>query len=548
MYTRRELFEQSFRVAVMAGVGLVCGQLLDPPHAEAAEAVRYINRDLTTGNNDGTSAANAFRGVNALERCRAATSGSTVDRFVFAAGGVYREAFSTASTRVKTNISFTAATRTITAASSNFTTLGFQAGDIIRVLGSTSNDRQFTVETVGTTTLVVSTTNSLTDESAGAGINVTDLSRGSNIAALDPGANGTASRPRRWQFNGAEIDAGLTLNGANGYAWTQSATNPNEWYVRRTDGSNPSLVPVYSGVQDGQFVNDTADLDPDIGTVGSLAAMSPWGWGDNDGLGYSTLYILSDVDPGLRNIRAGQLPHCVGTSWEYHSFEDGVFSLANKYASITSGIGIRNSGANQWWAKRCLVRWCTMNGLQGGNLRAEACLTYFTGHRGYAFAGSATMEIYNCVDYGSHLFALLDAAATGTLVIRNCISAWNEAGGIDKKGAGSTLTEDYNIWYPRFGASGAALGYVSTANWTTTAATDYPPSAATTISTVAANKAAGAVDPLFVSPSITSVQAGDFKVGLNSVARHSGRPVFFLRDFAGRRFSLSHPSRGIYEF
>lgn len=548
MVSRRELFEQFWRYAAAVAVGLIIPSALLPAEAEAAEVVRYINRDLTTGNNDGTSAANAFRGVNALERCRAATSGSMVDRFVFEVDGVYREAFSTVSTRVKTDISFTAATRTITAASSNFTALGFQAGDIIRVLGSMSNDRQFTVETVGTMTLIVSSTNLLTDESAGAGINVTDLSRGANIAALDPGANGSASRPRRWQLNGAEIDAGLTLNGANGYAWTRSAMNPSEWYVRCVDGSNPSLVRVYSGAQDGQFVNDSADLDPDIGTVGSLDAMSPWGWGDNDGLGYSTMYILSDVDPGIRNIRVGQLPHCVGTSWEYHSFEDGVFSLANKYTSTTSGIGIRNGGANQWWVKRCLVRWCTFNGLQGGKLRAEACLTYFTGHRGYAFAGSATMEIYNCVDYGAHLFALLDTSATGTLIIRNCISAWNEAGVIDKKGTGSTLIEDHNIWYPRFRASGAALGYVSTANWTTTAATDYPPSAATTISTVAANEAAGAVDPLFVSSSINSIQVSDFKVHANSIARHSGRPVFFMRDFAGRRFSLSHPSRGIYEF
>ena len=548
MHTRRELFEQSFRVAVMAGVGLVCGQLLDPPHAEAAEAVRYINRDLTTGNNDGTSAANAFRGVNALERCRAATSGSTVDRFVFAAGGIYREAFSTVSTRVKTDISFTASTRTITAASSNFTTLGFQVGDIIRVSGSVSNDGQLTVATVGTTTMTVSSTNSLNDENAGAGINITDLVRGSNLAALDPGANGSASRPRRWQLNGAEISAGLPLNTANGYTWTQSAANPGEWYVRRSDGSNPSLVPVFSGTHNGEFVCDAADLGPDMGTVGALSPTAPWGWGDGDSLGYSTLYVRADVNPESLNIVACQLASCVTTSWEYHSWEDAVFSYANKITGFTSGMAVRNGGANQWWAKRCLVKYCTFHGFEGGKFRIESCLTYFTGHRGYAQAGSGAMDIFNCVDYGSHLFLLIGTGSTGTITVRNCISAYNEAGAINKQAAGATLIEDHNIWYPRFGASGATLGYVNTANWLTTAASDYPPSAATTISTIAANEAAGAVDPLFTSPSLTSVQAGDFKLRLSSVARYSGRPVFFARDFAGRRFSLPHPSRGIYEF
>ena len=158
------------------------------------------------------------------------------------------------------------------------------------------------------------------------------------------------------------------------------------------------------------------------------------------------------------------------------------------------------------------------------------------------------MEIYNCVDYGSHLFLLIGTGSTGTITVRNCISAHNEAGVIDKKSAVATLIEDHNIWWPRFGASGAALGYINTANWPTTAASDYPPSAATTISTQAGNEAAGAVDPLFISPSSTSVRVSDFKVHANSVARYSGIPVFFSRDIAGRRFMLSNPSRGVYEF
>ena len=121
-----------------------------------AEVVRYINNALTTGNNDGTSSANAYRGVNALERFRAGSGGSTIDRVIFVAGsGPYREVASTVKTGIRTDISFDAATKTITTVGGNFTTNGFQTGDIIRVMGSVSNDRQFTVGTVGTTTMTV---------------------------------------------------------------------------------------------------------------------------------------------------------------------------------------------------------------------------------------------------------------------------------------------------------------------------------------------------------------------------------------------------------
>ena len=365
---------------------------------------------------------------------------------------------------------------------------------------------------------------------------------------LDPGGNGSAARPRRWQFNGCEISAGLPLNAANGYIWTASPAKSGEWYVRRADGSNPSLVPVFSGTQNGEFVCDAADLGPDMGTVGALSATAPWGWGDGDSLGYSTLYVKADVNPESLNIVACQLSSCITTSWEYHSWEDGVFSYANKIAGVTSGIGIRNGGAQQWWAKRCVVKYCTFHGFEGGKFRIESCLTYFTGHRGHAQGGSRDMDIFNCVDFGSHLFLLIGTGSTGVITVRNCIAAYQEAGAINKQAAGATLIEDHNIWWPRFGASGGALGYVNTANWPTTAASDYPPTAATTISTQAANEAAGAVDPLFVSPSINSVQVSDFRVRVDSAARYSGRPVFFVRDMAGRRFALSRPSRGLYEF
>lgn len=502
-----------------------------------ALTIKYIDNRLTTGANDGSSPANAYR---SLEAFRAGSGAAVIDIVQFVAGsGPYREVTSTVKTGIRTDISFDAGTRTISTVAGNFVSNGFQAGDIIRVMGSVSNDRQFTVATVLATAMTVSTTNIVTTESAGASINIASPTRGSSRAVLDPGGNGYVTRPRRWLFNGCELDAGLPLDLAHGYRWKASAAKPGEWYVQRSDESNPSLVRVYSGTMDGIFVNDAADLDPKMGTVGSLAGLEVWGWGDNDGLGYSTLYVLSPTNPEGKKVHVGQAITCIGTSWEFHSWEDGVFSYANKDAT-TSGMAVKNGGASRWWVKRCIAKYCTFHGFQGGELRAESCLTYFTGHRGYAQAGASPMELYNCVDYRSHLFLLIDSLSTATITVRNCISAENEAGIFDKKGAGSTLIEDHNIWYPRFGASGAALGYISTANWPTTHATDYPPSADTTISTQAANLAAGAVDPLLQAPADPFSSAAQFR----SLREYgAGAIIFFIRDFNGRRFSRS--SRGI---
>jgi len=536
---------------------LLLACLLVAPVSAQAEAVRYINKDLTTGSNDGTSSANAYRGVNALERFRAGSGGSTIDRVIFEGAGTYREMFSTVMTRIKTDISFTASTRTITSASSNFTTLGFQAGDIIRVLGSANNDRQLTVNTVGTTTMTVVATNTVTDESAGASINITAVMRGANLAALDPGGSASATRFRRWQFNGSTIDSGLTLTEANGYTWTQSAGNPGEWYVRRTDGSNPSLVQPFCGVIAGVFVDDSADLDPDMGTVGALTGdvplvggVAPMGWGDNDSLGYSTVYVRSAVNPEVHTVRVGQVPAGVSTTWAWHSFEDGIFELGNRNSGSSTGygVGISNRSASTWYIKRCIFRYQSLHAIDHSNTgttEAVSNLSYFSGHRHAALNADGALRIYNSVDYGSHLFALITSGVTGagSLTIRNSIAAYNEAGAISKGSATAVLTEDHNIWWPRFGAAGAALGYTQTANWTTTAASDYPPSAATTTSTQAANLAAGGFDPLFVDPATQN-----FRLQPSSVGKWSGQHVMFARDFRNRRFSPSHPSRGIYEF
>jgi len=81
------------------------------------------------------------------------------------------------------------------------------------------------------------------------------------------------------------------------YKWTASGAGTNEYYVELLAGGDPSLdepSAVYEDV-------GGADTVMPVGTLGSLAA-GEYAYGDNDTLGYSTIYVrLSDnVDPDTK--------------------------------------------------------------------------------------------------------------------------------------------------------------------------------------------------------------------------------------------------------
>ena len=70
------------------------------------------------------------------------------------------------------------------------------------------------------------------------------------------------------------------------YKWTQSAVT-TEWYLELAAGGDPGLVEVTDVYED----DGTAMAE---GTVGSLAA-GGWDWGDNDTLGFNTVYVRLTV-------------------------------------------------------------------------------------------------------------------------------------------------------------------------------------------------------------------------------------------------------------
>lgn len=88
-----------------------------------------------------------------------------------------------------------------------------------------------------------------------------------------------------------DSDISKTINlSTTSYSWTASISGTNEYYLRKSDDSNP-----YKPRPDN-FVINTATASE--GVVGSLE-IDTWAYGDNDSLGYETIYVrLSDgTDP-----------------------------------------------------------------------------------------------------------------------------------------------------------------------------------------------------------------------------------------------------------
>lgn len=70
------------------------------------------------------------------------------------------------------------------------------------------------------------------------------------------------------------------------FAWTASGSGTNEYYVRTAANGNPGFAAT-PPTSNGVYINGSAATKA---TLGSLAAGN-WGYGDNDTLGYSTVYV-----------------------------------------------------------------------------------------------------------------------------------------------------------------------------------------------------------------------------------------------------------------
>jgi len=92
------------------------------------------------------------------------------------------------------------------------------------------------------------------------------------------------------------------------YGWTVSGSGTNEYYVRLAAGTNPALI-------EPTYVSENS-VNMAAGTIGALAA-GEWDWGDNDALGYSTIYVrLADgADPDSKAAAWVECSRMPATNW-----------------------------------------------------------------------------------------------------------------------------------------------------------------------------------------------------------------------------------------
>jgi hypothetical protein len=110
------------------------------------------------------------------------------------------------------------------------------------------------------------------------------------------------------------------------YKWTLSGSGTSEYYIELTAGGDPSLLEPSFVLEDSAKMTD--------GTLGSLAA-GEWDYGDNDALGYSTIYVrLSDsTDPDSKAQGYVQVPVLVSTPYPLADIQtlDHTFDADTSY-------------------------------------------------------------------------------------------------------------------------------------------------------------------------------------------------------------------------
>ena len=117
---------------------------------------------------------------------------------------------------------------------------------------------------------------------------------------------------------------------SSNYTWTKSSRGTNEYYLTAAGGANPNLAaPVYVVTSGSTYYSQ--------GTPGSLSpSVGQWGWGNNDSLGFSTIYARTpdDASPAY----ASGMPN-VDHLWYIHDEVTSGAQIAYNYMyNVFAGV------------------------------------------------------------------------------------------------------------------------------------------------------------------------------------------------------------------
>jgi len=185
------------------------------------------------------------------------------------------------------------------------------------------------------------------------------------------------------------------------YSWTESGSLRNEYYLRTSGGGNPGLT---QPEVDLVFIDDVS-----CGVAGTLGALADhgWGWGDNDTLGYSTLYvrdISGNPDSTSVVIEVAQISTMYLATKSYVTIDGLTF----KYAAQTNDYigGFLAQGGDHIIVQNCEAHWCNGNGIciKGDYSTIDACTVSYCGAHNIAAGGYVGDHlqyptIKNCVSH-----------------------------------------------------------------------------------------------------------------------------------------------------
>jgi len=161
-----------------------------------------------------------------------------------------------------------------------------------------------------------------------------------------------------------------------GYQWTQSAGGTSEYYLEASGGGRPDIMTAAYLRPDSKLKVGGTEVGTEVGRPGGLTA-GKMGYGDNDGLGFETIYLrLSDgADPDSKG--AGYVTLSSWWLWtagtvgslgtREYGLQGGTLYMpldpsgASQTFRVTYDVSQTGTADNRDW-QNCLVEW----GISGG--------------------------------------------------------------------------------------------------------------------------------------------------------------------------------------
>lgn len=228
-----------------------------------------------------------------------------------------------------------------------------------------------------------------------------EIQRASGVFSVS--TSGSVGNPITYGAKASEtpIFVGRTILTSGTYKWTASGSGTNEWYCELSGGGDPSLTDCHLFLVDDVPMTESEGSASDPPLLGSLADHE-WGYGDNDTLGYETLYFRDDTgDPD-------------GSGIVITVPQKGCFNCYMKEYVVIDGITVKYgyNPLGSMWVGDC------------NNITVQNCEAHWSGESGIMIKSSSDCTVDNCTaSYnGAHNIGAgspSSAKATG-VTFKNC--------------------------------------------------------------------------------------------------------------------------------